>query len=212
MKQLLTYSFLALLLFQYSCGTSTHVTSSWKSPDAVSTAANFKKVMVVALLSQKDRNIQQTMETEMVNMLVNKGIAASSAYETFGPKQLAKNENAALKQLKNIGTDAVITITLLDKTKEKNYVPGNETFLPWGPYYNRFWGYYNYSYSRMYNPGYYTTNTSYFWESNLYDLNNNKLIYSVQTSSFDPTSAATLAKEYSQKILENMMQQGVLVQ
>ena len=199
----------ALSFLITACSSGTRVTSSWKAPDAPSSAAAFKKVMVVALLTDKDRSLQQAMETQLVNELNAKGIAASSAYQTYGPRSF--NEAQAKRQLRSSGADAILTIVLLDKTKEKNYVPGNVTYQPWGPYYSRFWGYYRYSYNRIYTPGYYTTNTSFFWESNLYDLKNNKLIYSVQTESFDPSSSTSLSREYSRKITENMMKEGVLL-
>jgi hypothetical protein len=211
MKSLLFSLMIVSVLTGAGCSSGTKVTSSWKSPDAPSSSAAFKKVMVLAVLTDKDRSLQQSMETEMVNQLSSKGISAASAFQTYGPNRFSSNEKQAIKQLKRTGADAVMTIALLDKTKEKNYVPGNVTYQPAGIYYNRFWGYYNYSYNRLYSPGYYTTNTSYFWESNLYNLQNNKLVYSVQTESFDPSSAGSLAKDYSKKITENMMKQGVLV-
>jgi hypothetical protein len=209
MKKLFIIAIATLPFLLMRCSSGTRVTSSWKAPDAPSSAAAFKKVMVVALLTDKDRSLQQAMETVMVNELTAKGISAASAYQMYGPRSL--NEAQAKRLFKNSGADGILTIVLLDKTKEKNYVPGNVTYQPGGPYYSRFWGYYRYSYDRIYTPGYYTTNTSYFWESNLYDLRNNKLVYSVQTESFDPSSATTLAKEYSRKITENMMKEGVLL-
>lgn len=212
MKKILIYGTAALALLFAACSSSTRITSSWKSPDAPSSAAAFKNVMVGAILSDKDRSLQQLMETQLVNDLNAKGISAASAYQTYGPGGF-KNETQARRQLRNSGADAILTIVLLDKTKEKNYVPGNVTYEPWGwgPYYGRFWGYYRYNYGRVYTPGYYTTNTSYFWESNLYDLNNNKLVYSVQTESFDPSSAESLSKDYARKIVENMTKEGVLL-
>lgn len=211
MKKILLGLIMALALFANGCSSSTKVTSSWKAPDAPSSAAAYNKVMVVALLADKDRALQQTMEAEMVNQLTAKGISAASAYETYGPKYASKNEKQVMRMLKRRGADAVMTIALLDKTKEKNYVPGNVTYEPGMPYYSHFWGYYRYSYNRVYTPGYYTTNTSYFWESNLYDLNLDKLVYSVQTESFDPSSAESLAKANSKKIVENMTKHGVLM-
>lgn len=212
MKKLFIIALAILPVFFTACSSGTRITSSWRSPDAPSSAAAFKKVMVVAVLSDQNRGLQQAMETQLVNELLSKGIAAASSYQTYGPGSF-KNENQAKRQLRNSGADAIMTIVLLDKTKEKNYVPGNVTYEPWGwgPYYGHFWGYYRYYYGRIYTPGYYTTNTSYFWESNLYDLRNDKLIYSVQTESFDPSSAISLSKDYSHKIVDNMMKQGVLL-
>jgi hypothetical protein len=210
MKKMLVASLIISTIISLGCSSGTKITSSWKSPAAPSSASAYKNVMVLALLSERDRSLQQSMEKEMVDELAGKGISAASAYETFGPGRFSTNEKLAVRQLKKTRADAVMTITLLDKTKESNYVPGNVTFQPLGVYYNRFSGYYNYAYNRMYNQGYYTTNTNYFWESNLYDLKSNKLVYSVQTESFDPASAQVLSKDYSRKIVENMMKQGVL--
>lgn len=210
-KFLIIIATVALPLFFAACS-STQVTSSWKSPDAPSSAAAYRKVMVVALLSDKNRGLQEVMETQLVNELTSKGISAASYYQTYGPKSF-KNESQAKRQLRNSGADAVMTIVLLDKTKEKNYVPGSVTYEPWGwgPYYGHFWGWYNYYYGRIYTPGYYTVNTNYYWESNLYDLANDKMVYSVQTQSFDPSSAVSLSKEYAHKIVGDMMKQGVLL-
>src|SRR5690606_4934556 len=144
--------------------------------------------------------------------LTAKGVKARSAYQVYGPKYFDRNEKQALRKLRKEGADGVMTIVLLDKTKEKNYVPGTTSFPPIGLYYNRFWRYYTYMYDRIYSPGYYTTNTSYFWESNLYDLTNRKLIYSAQSESFDPASAASLSKEYSRRIMEDMVKKGVVSQ
>ncbi len=59
-------------------------------------------------------------------------------------------------------------------------------------------------------PDYYDVSTKYFWESNFYDLTLNKLLFSVQTQSFDPSSVSDLAHEYGQKIIQSMTKTGVL--
>lgn len=211
MKYLKFLSILCGIGLIVSCGSSTKVTSSWKSNNAPSNAASLKKVMVVALLPEKDRNIQQTMEKELVAKLAEKNIQAFSAYEQYGPSRFSKDERQTLNQLKKSGADGVITIVLLDKQKERDYVPGNVMTRPYGLYYNRFWGYYNNLYDRVYTQGYYETNTNYFFESNLYNLKSDKLLYSAQTESFDPNSTEQLAREYSKSIVEDMSKGGVLV-
>ena len=52
--------------------------------------------------------------------------------------------------------------------------------------------------------------TKYFWESNLYDMSNQKLVYSVQTKSFDPATSESMAHEYGRMIVKNMVKQQVL--
>ena len=67
-------------------------------------------------------------------------------------------------------------------------------------------------YQRVFEPGYYVTNTSYFWESNFYNLKSAQLIYSVQTKSFNPDDVAALAHEYGKMIVKDMVKQKVLSQ
>ena len=106
--------------------------------------------------------------------------------------------------------DAVITIVLLDKQKERKYVPGNVYYSPYSYYSNRFWGYRTTLYQRIYEQGYYVTDTKYFWESNFYDMSTQKLLYSVQTESFDPVNSESLGHEYGKLIVKDMVKQSIL--
>lgn len=203
MKRNLFFALLFLMIVT-SC-TSSHITSSWKEP--ASTPVNYKKILVIAL-SQPDNALKEQMENHLVGDLESHGIQAISAYGQYGPKTFENmTEQAALE---NTGADAILTIVLLDKSKERNYVRSHITFTPYAVYYNRFWGYYTTLHDRVYTPGYYVTNTQYFWESNLYDAASKKLIYSVQTKSFNPDNSQMLAHEYGQLIINNMVQQGVI--
>jgi hypothetical protein len=99
----------------------------------------------------------------------------------------------------------VLTIVLLDKQKERTYVAGYLYHSPYESYYSRFWGYHGAMYHRIYEPEYYVTDTKYFWESNFFDMSTQKLIYSVQTQSFDPGSSESLGHEYGKMIIKNMI-------
>jgi hypothetical protein len=210
MKRLvILMSSMIVLLIGISCS-STKVTSSWKANDA--SKVNYQKVLVLGIMNKdNDRSVRENMERQLASELNESGINAVPASTELGPKAFNNmNEEKALRTLRNKGYDAVMTIVLLDKAKEKSYTPGNVTYQPYGFYYNRFWGYYRTVYGRVYTPGYYTTNTNYFWESNLYDLRNNKLLYSVQSKSFDPSSAESLGNEYARQITKDMVKQGLL--
>lgn len=190
-----------------SC-TSTRITSSWKTADT--TNLKYSHILVLAL-SQPDNNLKEKMEQHLVNDLKSHGIDAFSAYKQYGPKAFDRlDENTAIDKIQSSGTDAILTIVLLDKSKERNYVPGHVMFTPYAAYYRRFWGYYTTLYSRVYTPGYYVTNTNYFWESNLYDASTRQLVYSVQTKSFNPSNTELLAHEYGQIIVNNMIEKGVM--
>jgi hypothetical protein len=182
----LKWAGIALLLAAAGCSSS-RITTSWKAENTV--AQKYSKIMVLGLIREADRSIQENMENHFVGDLHDLGYNAVSSLKEYGPKAFDNmDETAAISKLKNSGVDAIITIVLLDKQKERKYVPGNVYYSPYSYYGNRFWGYRSTLYQRIYEPGYYVTDTKYFWESNLDDMSTQKLIYSVQTESFDPAN------------------------
>lgn len=206
-KSLSIVVFLFLLCFS-SC-TSTYITSRWKSPDAA--LRKYNKIMVVGIIREADRTLREKMEDHLVNDLKEQGLPAFSAYQEYGPKALQTlTEEQVSEKLGKEGVDAVLTIVLLDKQRERYYVPGRIVYSPYSIYHNRFWGYYRSIYTRIEMPGYYETSTRYFWECNLYDPVGQKLVYSVQTQSFDPASTDALAHEHGKKIVQAMIRDGVL--
>jgi hypothetical protein len=197
-----------LTLVIAGCAT-TRITTWWKAENTV--ALPYHKVMVLALIRTADRSIQENMENHMVGDLKDLGYNAVSSLQEYGPKAFDKMDEAtALKNLKDKGVDAVITIVMLNKQRERAYVPSTIYYSPYGYYHGRFWDYRVALYNRIYEPGYYVTNTRYFWESNLYQMADQKLVYSVQTQSFNPGDSESLGHEYGKLIIQNMVQHNVL--
>ncbi|WP_449439077.1 hypothetical protein [Pedobacter steynii] len=185
---------------------STKIISSWA--DAQGTIEKSNKVLVIALMGAKDRNLKENVENITVQNLKAHGINAGSALAEYGPKAFeGLNEAEALKKIRNKGYDGTFTIALLDKTKQKRYNPGSVGMWP-GPY--RFWGYYHFMYGRIYEPGYYSVTNKFILEANFYSLNTEKLIYSVQTKSLDPSSPRALATDFNKRLFDDMVSKGVI--
>ena len=207
MKTNIIISF-SMMLFMISC-TSSQITNSWKSENIPE--KKFNKIMVVGIIAGSDWALREKMETHLVGDLAAKGYEAVSAIKVYGPKNFENLKEAeVLDKLSGLGVDAVVTIVLLDKERERYYVPGKVFYSPYTIYQRNFWGYYTTIYERIYTPGYYQVNTRYFWESNFYDLRNRNLLYAVHTESFDPDSMDALAHEYGLLIVNNMAKKGVL--
>jgi hypothetical protein len=206
------YKWIVLMLALVAAGcSSSKITTSWKAENTV--PVKYNKILVLGLIRDVDRTLQQNMENHLVEDLKEMGYTAVSSLAEFGPKVFDKmEEDAAIAKLKNSGIDAVVTIVMLDKHKEQKYVPGNTYYSPYSLYYNQFWGYRTTLYRRIYEPGYYVTETKYFWESNLYNMSTQKLVYSVQTESFDPVNSESMAHEYGKMIVNDMIKQTVLKQ
>lgn len=195
------------MLLLLAC-TSTQITHSWKSETPV---RNYNKILVLAISGETDIATRQKMEDHLVGDLTIQGYHAISSLKEYGPRAFRQlKEEAVVDKLQNSGFDAVITIVLLNKDKERYYVPGQPYYSPYVGYYRNFYGYYTTIYNRIYTPGYYVTDTKYFWESNLFDVTSKELIYSVHTESFDYTSSDMLAHEYGKMIVKDMVKKQVL--
>jgi hypothetical protein len=208
MKAIKYFSVIIIMLLFVSCGTS-RITSSWKAGNI--SPKKYNKILVLGLVRESDRSIREKMEQHLLADVKALGYNAVCACEEFGPKAFENmTEKEAIGKLSNSGIDAVLTIVLLDKTKERYYVPARINYSPYYDYQNRFWGYYTTMNARIYSAGYYEQSTKYFWESNLYDMEGKQLLYSVQTQSFDPSSSESLAHEYGKLIINDMLKNNIL--
>ncbi|HEU0111489.1 MAG TPA: hypothetical protein VFQ73_11465 [Flavisolibacter sp.] len=209
MKKSIWLSALVLAILLSGCAT-TSIISTWKAPDAA--PSYYKKIVVVGIISEADRTIRENMEFHLAEDLQAVGYHALSAYQQYGPKAFeGMDEKQVTDKLAADSVEAVLTVVLLDKQKERYYVPGRVVYSPYTIYQNRFWGYYRSIYNRIETPGYYEERTKYFWESNFFDLKNHRLIYSVQTQSFDSELTNSLAHEYGQNIVKSLNGQGLLL-
>ncbi len=196
----------ALLLI--SCS-GPRITSSWSAPD---TKANpFKKIAVIGIITNEDNSMRQQMEKHMTGDLRELGFNAVAFTETFNDKDFPRDMryDSARQKLMDAGIDAVITIGLLDKEKEKVFVRDQYQMSKEK---NSFWYYYQTVLEAVEkNKGHYETITSYYWESNLYDLNNLSMIYSARSEFFEENDIKKMAHRYGKKLVEDMQKQMVLV-
>lgn len=200
----------SIILFCSSCSNS-KIISSWK---ATNNLRDYKKIMVVGIIKDSSTALRKKMEMHLVNDFKSVGYDAVSALEEFGVGGLAglEQEETYIK-LCNKGIDAVITIALLDRNKEKFYVPARVKYYSNLYYYNRIWNYNTIqadlnSLASM--KGDYEETTQFSWESILFDLRTLSPVYTVQTKTFDPSSTESMAHEYGKMIVANMIKSKVI--
>lgn len=197
---------LAVSLF--ACKT-TKITSSWKAGEHVTKP--YRNVMVWSILPETDSVLRRQIETHMVNDLVSKGYHAISSLEVYKEKAYQKlTPTAILDEFKMTGVDAVLSIVLLNKENEEKYYPGGYFAQPVESYGNLN-QYYSNVFERMLTPGYYIRTTNYYWESNLFEVQQDKLVYSVKTSSFDPYTTDELAHEKGLLIIKDMIRKKIII-
>jgi len=205
-NKLMTVVLIAFLLAGCSPFRITH---SWIKENL--TGARYDKIMVVGLMLNNERGLREKMENHLAGDLTEKGYTAITSWKEYGPQSFQNmTGQEAVARLRNSGVDAVVTIVLLDKKRERHYVPGRVMYSPYSVYQNHFWGYYSVIFDRVYSSGYYQAETSYFWESNFYDLKTGELLYTVQTKSFEPASVENDAHAYGKRIVGDMVKKGIL--
>ena len=176
MKKLWSILVFALLV---SCSTTnTVVLDSWKDPNTSVQKEHFKKISVVALV--KNELVRRRIE----DLFTEIDPIFHSSYNFLNETSNIDKE-LLVKLLKSENVDGVVTMRLVDKTKETDYVQGST--MP----YNNYYGYRGYGYlfnnwygtysPYYYTPGYYVENTYYIVETNIFSLAENKLIWSALT-------------------------------
>jgi hypothetical protein len=191
------------------CAPATYITGSWKSPAPVSP---YKNIFIAALT--ENTIAKATLENSMSDAF-GKQVITEKSIDEF-PPGLSNNDTShavIIEKIKNKNADAILTISILGKETETRYVPGSRAYDPLGyPYYNDFWGYYDYWYPSFYNRGYYEQNKVYFIETNLYDTESKKLIWSAQSKTYSPDELQPFAKEFAEVIVEKLRSDKIIPQ
>ena len=121
-------------------------------------------------------------EDAFVADLQARGITGVQSYTFAGEGQIDKD--AAVAKLKDLGVDGVIVTRLVDKeTVQTYYPPTYSSVAAPAPYYGGWYGYYSTGYSYMSSPGYVAEDHVFRIETNFYDLQNDKLVWSGLTES-----------------------------
>jgi len=191
--------------------TSTEITASWKSPEAVQ--GTYDRILVLVVTD--NLSSRRIGEQAIAGRLGKEKVNAIVGLEMIPPEPVAKlreMRDDLATALKADGVDAVLLVSLLDVQDERRYVPGSVRYDPvaWPSYYGGFYSYWYVTYDRVQTPGYYEESRNIFLLSNLYDLNTGELAWSAQSESRDPQSKSKLASELADKLVRQMKRDAVL--
>jgi hypothetical protein len=200
MKRLAT---VCLGLVALACSTtSTQLVKTWREPSYV--RGEVKRVLVVGL-SPTAKN-QQAFEYAVAERLQQIGIQPFPAYDYLPRGKMADEETiAALVKRETI--DLVLVTRLVTIRSEKEYVPGS--YAP-APYYYGMYPYYSYGYATVYSPGYVTEAQAAYLETNAYEPQSKKLVWSGLTRTFDYSSVDSAVVSVAPTIVTALRDQGIL--
>jgi len=193
----------------WNCGPSQKITGSWADPDA-KTMGPYKKVFVIVMSQDPDMNYN--IESQIASTLKSRGFEVVRSNDIFPPKfsvtrDFSREELVA--SIKRTGCDAVFTLALLDTKKVESYNPGAVYYPVNYGYYGNYYGYYSHYYPQMYTPGYYSVERTYYLETNLYDVESTKLLWSVQSEAHNPSGINDWFKKYSYLLTKHLKTSGL---
>lgn len=197
--------FLIAVLSLSGCGSNTSIVNSWRDPDVTVAQEEFKKVLVVALV--KDEASRRITE----NRIAASNLIFKTSYQYLNATSQLTQEQK-LKILQDENFDGVVTMRLVSKEKETNYVPGTYTGMYYGGFDGMYTGMYGYGFGNwygmyspnFYDPGYYQETTSYMVETNIFSLKQNKLIWTGTTESQYVTDLGQTIDAIMQAVVKEM--------
>jgi hypothetical protein len=181
------------LAFAMSGCASTDMTSTWTDPAAK--GASLSKVAVVCLT--KDEGLRRMAEDTAASQL--KGAQAVPSYQVLGDTDI-KDREAVKAKLKEQGFQGVLLMRLAGVTEQISPVT-----------YGTFDGYYGWAAGAVYDPAYLQTDTVVHVISNLYSLEEDKLIWSGVSQTFDPSSAKSLMTGVSKAVAKSIQKDRLVL-
>lgn len=200
---------LILAAFTFQGCMSTKFSASWKAPDFDGKA--YDQLLVWAL-SDNVAN-RSTVEDELTHFLNLKGVNTHSGADIlpYDREIIPVDQKIIKNKLIEKGYDAVLTIGLKDIKEETHYVQGTGYYNPMSyGYYGSFYGYYPHMYGNVYQPGYYSSTEMIYLETNLWDVNTGKLVWSGQSKSTGQGSVDKTANAYARAVTAELISKGIL--
>lgn len=222
MKKLVHFAIISLVLI--ACSSTTKLQVSYIQEDMQ--PHKYNKIAVLALANSDPNRL--ALEEALANQFVSNGVNSISTFfmfplanraEVIADMEVTEEEvEEYLKQkVRENKIDALVIISLLDTKTTERYVSqtsGASLYIsPMGyPAYGyHYYDYYYYSYNMTGSTGYYTTETTYFLEINLYDIETEKLLWTGQTKTEDMTSIDSEVKKFAKLIVYDILDKKVVL-
>lgn len=224
LKKISRFVFIVVcLVLVNSCGTMSElkVVGSWVNKEKMG-GRPYGSVFIMALTANLET--RTILENELAAAAKAHNLKAVRSLEAFGPVTANGDTNvlkALVKKVKESGCKTVLTVALVDsKSDTKYHAASSSTYSPYAyqPYYGGNYGafsnYYGYAFSTggYYSPGYYTTNNTYYIETNLYEVATEDILFSIQTKAVNPEDIKKSSQQFTVKLLDELKTNGLLKQ
>jgi hypothetical protein len=197
-----------LLAFSLVACVSTRLVEVWQ--DDATTARPLVKVLVVAVAS--DERSRRIFEDSFAREFREQGVDAVAGYSIL-VDDAALEKEAISRAIEGKGFDGVVISHHAGSEEETVYYPGRTRTDSWGSggYRGRGYdGYYHRTWETVSDPGYVAKYTTVFIETNVYETEGQKLIWSGRSESYDPASTLEMIDALSSEVIVSMKRGGLL--
>lgn len=190
---------LAAILAGSGCMHSTRLAATWRDPSAQ--PLHFRKPITVFVT--KSETLRRTMEDKLAAQFPG----AVPSYKVFGSKEIT--DGAAIRRgLAESGFDGAIIMRVASVDERITYTPGSYWYGP--PYYS-FAGYWGNAWGYPYDPGYVSEDRIVSIETQIYNLNNDKLIWAARSETTNPQSVGRLGDSVIRHVMEGLRKDGLVL-
>ena len=198
------------MVFSITSCTSTKLTSVWRD---TTYDGYIESILVVAVTENfRDRLI---FESEFAEEFKKVGIEALASVDTT-PQDEESTENDILTEARKQKMNTILVTHLISVDKKsvyhppKTYTASRPAYVAPRTYHGRFNTYYPRVYEYVHEPGYYTQHKSVNLETNLYETETEKLLWSVTSETLDPQSVNKIIESLSKVVIKNLQKNKLL--
>ncbi len=187
-----------LTFFSSSCA-STRITNVWKAEDYQGKAEK-----IVVIMAAKDAESRKLFEDRFVAELFSRGNNAMQSYQIISLEQLP-DRDLVKEKIQKSGADTVLISRLVSLKTIESYVPGQRYVVPstyygWGPYYTVVLADYGHTAdTRVVNI-----------ETNLYNIQTEKLIWSAHSRTERTEGQQQLIKAFADIMIKKLASDRII--
>lgn len=192
-------------LWLTACGSpsTTTFTSTWKPSGAQPVSPDGMRV--ATLFINNNPRTRRAGEDALAHEISKTGALGLTAYSILSED--LRDRERARTMLRDAGINAVVIMRVVSRDTETSYTPG---YWIASPMHGSLWGYWDYGWGSVYDPGYLHTEEKVGVETLLYSVDQDKLLWAGMSDTFNPSSVDSAVRQVAKKAIKQMDEDDVL--
>jgi hypothetical protein len=158
-------------------------------------------ILVIGVGPKNKERERRLFEDSFVARLQATGTEAISSLNALtNPSIQMLKKDDIIEAVKKYNNDAIIVIRAMGLDETEDYSGVQRSYYP----------YYGHAYGHYGSPGYYSINTTYQFQTNLYDVKTEKIIWSGTSETLNPDSTMQVIDNVIDVVIKDLQKSGLL--